>query len=541
MRKLIGLLLWIILASIAFSQETMPPYYWANEHIDYLKVRGYLPEIEVINRPYNRMEIAKSLLKIDSENLQSYPEDEKLVKKLMAEFKNEFVQLEKFEGSKWVNLIKKAAKYLNVKYEEDESNSQFKIGGYGSLNNIYTDKNINNDFSIHPQLGIIFNNNLFAYTNIKIFNKSDADYVGKEFGGLYAYSEQAYLTFRNSWIKAKVGRDWLQLGPGRSGQLLFSDNSRTFDQYYMQIGNSIFQFHFWGIMLDRRAVVDTNLVKYGANANRFINGHRISLNLKNRYFFALNEVVIYGGPNENWEAGLMNPLMFCFAYNLNTPGFEANIFYSFEWDVYFKNLEFYGELLIDDFQIEKESPGDLEPNELGLIAGIQWANPLNIKGALINFEYAQVRNRTYNAPVNDWEKYLHRNKVIGYYLGNNFERYYLTMQKWLRADLRMQLFGGYVRKGEGSVAGEFNKDYMNYTVEEGYEESFLFGIVEGHLQTGGRVFYKPYNIGHVELDFAYNDFDNYKNIKGKKHSEWTVWIGIWVEWNRVLGMGSGER
>lgn len=53
----------LLLASPAlFAQETLPPYHWANSYVDYLKVRGHLPELSVSERPYSRQQLARQLL-----------------------------------------------------------------------------------------------------------------------------------------------------------------------------------------------------------------------------------------------------------------------------------------------------------------------------------------------------------------------------------------------------------------------------------------------------------------------------------------------
>jgi hypothetical protein len=277
----------------------------------------------------------------------------------------------------------------------------------------------------------------------------------------------------------------------------------------------------------------------GAVANRYLNGHRIGLNIKNKLFFGLSEVVLYGGPDRVWEFGYMNPLGIYYAQNVNQePGVpEANLFYNIDWDLYlFPNWEIYGEFLIDDYQVEKKSPGDLEPNELGLIAGANWSNPLGLAGGLFNFEYVQVRNRTYNIAQNDWNKYLHRNEVIGYSLGNNFYGLGGAFSYWFKPEWNVKLFSSLVKQGEGSVAGEFNDDFLDYTVEEGYSEPFPFGVVERRWQYGASAFFKPHNLWHISLNLAFNDVNNYQNISGNTFSEFTFKIALWLQWSNLWAL-----
>jgi hypothetical protein len=53
--------------------------------------------------------------------------------------------------------------------------------------------------------------------------------------------------------------------------------------------------------------------------------------------------------------------------------------------------EVYGELLIDDFQVEKRTSGDLEPDEVGFLVGSQWADPGGLEGITLGAEYTGVQ------------------------------------------------------------------------------------------------------------------------------------------------------
>ncbi len=428
--------------------------------------------------------------------------------------------------------------YLQIEFFPETIEPRIKTGAFGDSFYDYSEETGDGhaDFFLNSQLGIFWKDKLILYNSTKVFSREDPEYIGKEFRNLFAFTEQSYLDFRWNWVQAKFGRDFMQVGPGRSGQLLISDNSRTFDMYQVRLGERLLQFSFWGFFLNRRSIKDPLLLPLSPRANRYLNGHRLSLNIKDKLFIGMSEVIIYGGPNQGWELGYINPFQLYYGYTVNKNGVNANSFYDLDWDLYFiPNLEIYGEILIDDIQVDEKKPGDLEPNEYGFLLGVQWANS-GIPGTILNGEYVQVRNRTYNVPTNDWEKYLHRNKVIGYYLGNNFVRYGISSSFWLRPDSRIGLLANYVRQGEGSIAGEFNTDYLNYTVEEGYDEPFPFGIIEKHLQLGGSVFFKPHRLGHITIDVAYNNFDNYGHVEGNEFSEFTFHISLWLQWHKIRNL-----
>ncbi len=516
----------------AQAQETLLPSHWANSHIDYLKVRGYLPELWVIERPYTRQQIAEQLLQVEWDQLKEQKRDKGIVKLLYREFTPEMRLLGNSKDSKWQSLIKKAIDYLQIRFFPETVDPRLKLGAYGEINYLNSNKADNEvGFFANTQAGLFWKDFLTLYNSVKIFDDRPPNYIGKEFRGLHAFVEQGYIAVNLDWLDVKFGRDFKQLGPGRSSQLLISDNSRTFDMYQVRLGKKFLQFSFWGMFLDR-----TRNSQSGTAANRYLNGHRIGLNIKNKLFFGFSEVALYGGPGRVWELGFMNPLGVYYAHNVNHEGGvpDANLLYNLDWDLYlFPNWEIYGEFLIDDFQVDNEEPRDLEPNELGLIAGANWSNPVGLKGGLFNFEYVQVRNRTYNIAENEWNKYLHRNRVIGHALGNNFWGFSSALSYWFKPELNVKLFGNLTRQGEGSVQGEFNEDFLNFTVEEGYSEPFPFGIVERRWQYGLSAFYKPHDAGHISIDLTFNDFNNFQHISGNTFSEFTFRIALWLQWSNL--------
>jgi len=543
MRKTIQILAILLVVSVGqlFSQETLPPYHSANSYLEYLKVRGYLPQLSLINRPFQRPEVARLLLKIDWDRLAANPKDQQLVKTLYREFAGEMAREKQTDGELG-DLLQKALKLLHINLSDlgiQPEQPSFKLGAFGESMLDYSDETGNSlgRFHAHSQVGFYYKNKITFYNNFRIFNRADSDYIGKKFRGMFGFAEQGFLSYNNPWLQAKIGRDFLQIGPGRTGQLLISDNSRPFDMYHVRIGKSVIQFSFWGIALDRRQIprASADSALGGQSASRFLNGHRISVNIKNKYSFGVSEVVVYGGVNRNFELAFINPFTFYHNITTNGPNNDSNSFVSLDWDLYpIKDWEIYGEFLIDDFQVDKKTPGDLEPNELGFLGGVEWSNPLGLKGGLFGVEYVQVRNRTYNAPVHDWEKYLHRNKVIGYALGNNLERLRLSLAHWVRPDLRVTLIGDLIQQGEGSVKGVFNTDFLNFTVEQGYNEPFPFGVVQRRWQFGAKIFYNPNQWVNISAEINTNSFNNYRHLEGFSHNRTTARISAWVQWDKIV-------
>ncbi len=516
----------------AFAGETIPPYHWVWNYLNYFKVAGYLTELDLTSGPIEREEAAEYLLHIDLDKIPPGSRDWKMLQVLYREFATELSEIGK-SGER--ELLNKALRRLQMALLPETVQSRVRVGAFGMLVPRYRQETWQTDFQFHTRFGLQFGRRFTFYNNMKVFNHPPDGYIGKTFRNLYAYTEQAYFQIDQGIFRLKIGRDFLQVGPGRTGKLLISDNSRPFDMYHARFGRRFLNFSFWGIMLDPRPIVQEGFEPYGTVAKRYLNGHRLSVNWNDRYYLGASEVVVYGGPDAGWDLAFMNPFTVYYGHQANGPFANANVLYLVDWDLYFPHrVEFYGEFLIDDIQVDKKVPADLEPNELGLLVGANWANPFNWGASLVGAEYVQVRNRTYNAPVNDWEKYLHRNRVIGYYLGNDFKHWNFHLEKWVRPDLSVTGFAHLIRKGEGTVEGEFNTDYLNYTVEEGYHEPFPWGIVERHWQLGMTLFYRPHPLANVTLSLAYNDFNNYQHVTGATHSEVSASVNLWLQWDAVF-------
>ncbi|RMF61848.1 MAG: hypothetical protein D6748_00720 [Calditrichaeota bacterium] len=524
-----------------FSQETLPPYHWAYQYIDYLKVQGYFPDLPMNNRPFSREQLAMQLLKVNWERLNQNPVEKGMVEQLYHEFLPEMRELGKQKKGEWKDLLEEALSLLGFPELKEIRQPSLQLGVFSDmgLEDRGKEEKPQGRGEWHSRFVMNWKNRITLYNNFKVFNRAPENYIGKEYRGMFGYVEQGYIGWRSRWIQAKFGRDFLQIGPGRSGQLLMSDNSRPFDMYFLRVGNDVFNFRFWGIMLDRRSV-RINEQRPPEFANRYLNGHRFSVNFRNRVFLGVSEVILYGGPGMGWEMGFMNPFTIYYMHNVNVePGVSAgNVLLNLDWDAYIApGVEFYGEFLLDDFQIDRQQPADLEPNELGLIAGVKWANPFRVKKTILSLEYIQVRNRTYNVLRNEWEKYLHRNEEIGYAFGNNLERIESNLSYWVSPGMNVQLFANLHRQGEGSVEGEFNTDYLNYTIEEGYDEPFPFGIVERQLQLGLSLFFKPHPLTHIRLETSWNDYSNYQHQTGVSHQEFIFRFSLWLQWNAFVEGG----
>lgn len=303
---------------------------------------------------------------------------------------------------------------------------------------------------------------------------SNRSYTGyKDFRGLQGDVEISDIQYQGKYLRAALGKNYLSISKLKTPHLLFSRDIRPVERLMWGIGTDWVDIEAGLLFLDN--------MKIGANpSQRYLNYHRLLIGNPFKAYVAVSEALVYGGPHRQPDYLLLNPFNLYHFYSLNTNlGSGFNTLGTLEWGFYMNGFFTEGQFLIDDFQVDNEVPGDLEPNELGISLTGGWKESENPVSVWTNF--TMIRNRTYNAPVFDEEKYLYKNLPLGHWWGNNFWSVQLTgeyQHKKISADLTWM----YREYGDEALYGEFNKDFLNYTVEEGYDEPFPFGAI--HKQHG---------------------------------------------------------
>lgn len=491
-------------------QETLPTYHWAYGYIDQLWIRGYFPDLLVLNRPYTRGEVARAVVTLQQEVAQGKrtvpPQDRWLLARLRDEFQPEIDALQGASPSR-----------------------QATVGGYfiEDLNSRQGD--FQDHFRYRTRAALSAGPGFEIYNGIAFDNRLDNDplYLGKRKREVAGFTEQAYVRFSRKGFGLVLGRDFLRWGAGEAATLLISDVARPMDLFLASYRGSFFKFTFFTAMLDPMDVpVGTGAGARIVRARRYLAAHRLDLRLGRWLQLAATEVILYGGAGRSMEFAYLNPFLFFHGNLMNGPG-QGNTFGSIDW--YFlpaRKIGFYGTFMIDDIQLEKTSPGDLEPNELGWLVGLRLADPGGLPGSNVVLEYTRVTNRTYNT-VLPYEKFLHRNFPLGHYLGNDFDRWQLQWKQWVRPDLELRLGLERVRKGEGDVYAPFDTPWVNYTLEQGYHEPFPTGVVETTRRIDLGLVYHPVSWLRVSMKAQRSNFSNLGHVVGAEDSAWLFQLSLW--------------
>jgi hypothetical protein len=402
--------------------------------VNALQSRGFLRDIDYNDYPVSVPELAESLGSIDAGHLDRY--------------------------------ALKAYRYLQYRLRpESKAGLSVGIDGYASISDDSTGEF---HWGLFPRVeykcGHLFFTSRYTVEDNLV---DDHRYQGKKWNGFSGYGTSVYGSFRTDRLRVVVGRSRYNWGPGKSGSLILSGCSMPFDglnaAYSLRENLQVSSFTF---------ILDPYRDISGRYQERYLSGHRIIFSPRSGLVLGLSEVIIYGGEGRNPELYYAFPLFFLHGAQLN-QGRDDNTLIEMDFRS-FPGLafEFYGQILIDDFQIEKKTRADNEPSEYGITIGVYKTGMLGYFDARL--EYVRISNRTYNQP-DPRNRYLNRGYPIGHPLGNDGDLWLAEVDCRMSGRLVCGLDYTHRRKGEGRIETAWDDSWMD--VDE-YEEDFPAGTVE---------------------------------------------------------------
>ena len=162
-------------------------------------------------------------------------------------------------------------------------------------------------------------------------------------------------------------------------------------------------------------------------------------------------------------------------------------------------------------------------------------------------EFTQVRNRTYNVPdARPFEKFLHNNMPIAHPLGTDFQSFNCKFNRWLGNHLKLGLEYFIVRKGEGTIRGQFSEPWLDdeVTMDSGYDEKIPYGIIETTNNLSCSIHYE-YNT-HIQSDVSigFARIGNYDHVRGNTKSNTFINVNLLFDCTfglMILGAMSVDR
>jgi len=527
-------LLTMPLLARASQNETIPIYHWAYIDLQQLQLHGYLPDLFLSNQPFTKGQVARELVQLRNQlklgPISLDPTTSTILARLETYLRPEIAQMEG-RGRKILSnyLAPRERVRVGAILEQDFVHRK----NFSKFRGMYRSQI---GYSPIPEI------TAFNAINFDQYLGDDPTYTGKRWRGISGYTEQAYIraslpifshsggngTNRRS-LRVLFGRDFLKWGPGTTGQLYFSDAAQPLNQFSFRYRNRWLQYTFVTAQLENVGLPDSLRRQFQTGvAHRFLSAHRLDIRFKNRIYFGISEGVLYGGPDEYLNFAYLNPMVFYHGEQLNKSG-SGNTMGSVDISVYpgWKS-KWYGTLLIDDIQLEKTGPGDLEPNEIGWLMGVRKADLFGIAGLNLGGEYVRITNRTYKT-AHPWEWWEYRNKPLGYVLGSDLDHFMVQTSYWSAKNFIATVQWHRIRRGEGRLSRPWDQPWFSHSLAEGYHEKFPTGVVETTHRINGSVRYFYCTNLQLLAQLSYESRRNVGNVSGIHETGWSGKVGIWWE------------
>jgi len=346
---------------------------------------------------------------------------------------------------------------------------------------------------------------LFVYAGFILDEElaKDEHYTGKKWRGFAGDVEQAFVHYHTNHLEATFGRFASFWGPRNSLVLAPAQKLDGFG-YSFRWGRLTASYR-----LARLDGLDPDEDDVEQFENRYFAAHRFDFHLARNLTVGLFETVVFGGPGRQIDLFYLNPLIFFHGTQLN-EGLNDNTTVGFDFTYKPKaGCKLYGQLLIDDIQLDNKSQGDQEPDQLGIIAGCYIADfgP----GFDVNVEYSRVNNWTFNQ-MHERNRYLYHHKPIGGALGNDYDIIDLKVLKWFGDGLKGSVNLGYYRQGEGTIEDLFDSPWAQ--IEGDYTEPFPTGVVERTFSVALGFSGFLTGFAFVDVEAGFNRVENWHHLEG---------------------------
>jgi hypothetical protein len=353
----------------------------------------------------------------------------------------------------------------------------------------------------------------------------DRNYSGKKWRGFAGDIDLAFLQYSSERFGLTAGRFSSFWGVRHSlvlGSRAYLDGLG----YTLRWGRLSVSYRF--AQLDQNIASSDTITQW---PNRYFAGHRFDVHISNTFRAGLFETVVFGGPGRSIDLSYLNPIIFYHGAQLNN-NLDDNTFVGldFTWKPR-SGVKLYGQLLIDDIQLDHKTQGDQEPPEYGLLLGIYTAS--RAKHIDSRVEYTRVTNRTFNQ-ILPRNRYLNRNQPLGDVLDNDYDQITAELIRWLKPTLSGRLQLSYLQKGEGRIDAAWSAPWLNMTGN--YHEPFPTGTVEqtGSVSAALRGFVAPHLF--TELQVGVSRIVNYDHHSGDTRTLPFLDLYLSLYFSRLIGL-----
>jgi hypothetical protein len=337
--------------------------------------------------------------------------------------------------------------------------------------------------------------------------KYDPDWFGKKDRAIAGRTAEAYVDAQWKLGEVFFGRLDRNWGPAGIPGLLLSANPYGLDHFALSLGTAKLQLQAIATQLNDGR--DTSGV-----VHRYMMQHRLLLT-PGRWGIAMWEGTVLSGPDRSFDPWYLNVLNVGVLEQWNNGG-NVNSFVGL--DVQHRaEVTVYGQLMLDDIQVDRASAADKKPVSYGLTVGAQGG----VGGAPTAWRvyYTRVTNLTYRNEDNLQVPLYHS---LG--TGRNFADYdqmTFTVGVLPRAGLLLTPELTYLRQGEGDPR-QLHPLVAAYPTTP----TIFQGVVERTLRIALAGSYAP--SGHIGLTFdaGVHRIANFQHASGDTRTRFLGSVGL---------------
>ncbi len=452
----------------------------AYEYILRLQRRGHLLELNPTSLPYRRGEIMEALSRVDTTGLGS-------------------------SELHWVNLLSQKLKPVE-RSKEEASVGYTMMLGTDLINSDRLDvlRPLGNtaNFFWH---GAVLTGYLEVGPAVAEMFMYHSQYYDQDPDGfdsvlrLKSRSEHSYVGWNNRWFSAYVGRWDLHWSAPEDMSTILSNNARSRDQIFLQIGGD--RASITAILSELDSAIDgryytgraaDDSVQFRSN-RRFHAAHRWDYRPTQKFMLSLMESAIYSGASSSLSLKYLNPVnSFTFVVD-NAPknddnnGFLAGLLWA-----QFKRLTFQGQLMVDDIRLQSNTGP--ETITFALTGSAVYALPK----ADLKLTLETITSRAYNAPQVEGQ-YIYLNRGLAtqfsdYVHASLFAEFYLDHRiSGLRFGPKLDL----LFQGERDMRQPFPTNSESV-------RNLLDGNVMRTIRGSMKITYQPKHWWWIAADGGYN-------------------------------------
>ncbi|MBN8837264.1 MAG: hypothetical protein J0I09_08400 [Sphingobacteriia bacterium] len=297
----------------------------------------------------------------------------------------------------------------------------------------------------------------------------------------------------------------MQWGYGESGKIVLSNKAPSFLNINLTYDPfkwlNFSYFHGWlnSDVVDSNASYNTSNGYREVFIKKFIANHSLNFRVQKGLVFSIGESIVY---SDKFDLGYLMPFNFFKAYDQYVSsyslhgGSNGQLFGQISSRNQIKNLHAYLVIFVDEIRLDKIFSKTLSRNQIAYTLGVNKTDLL-FKYLSAGLEYTRVRGGVYNNIITA-QTYTNNSYVMGDWIGQNADRLYLYAKFTPFAKLKLNSWWQFIRKGRP------------YTIDEQYyqqpEPPFLNDKLFDQKQYGFSVLYEWLHSTKFFLSFSHTSF-----------------------------------